>query len=392
MRRFYLLFFRLIIDSLIHPPQPLTLKRLLVLLLLFPSLAILQLIHRFCFMLDDIFFPGYRDITIKKPLFIVGFPRSGTTFLHRLMAADTQRFTTFSLWELLFAPSITERKIFLLMGRMDHAIGGPLTFLLRRISRVAFANLVDIHSVGLGSPEEDYLLFLPLFACFITIIVFPWSKDIWRLSNFDRALTKDEKAEIMTYYKACIQRHLFVRGAHKRLLSKNPSFTSMVGTLKQHFPDCRIVCTARTPINVVPSLLSAMDRGLDTFASGTDKPTFQRQLLDMLRRYFYYIQDIISRMPKNRHAFVTMEQLRSDTHGSIRQIYERLEMELFSAFLDHLKTQSCAAKSYQSRHHFSLSQFGLDLKSVYRYFQPVFDWYGFPPPRSFRPKLKRHHD
>ncbi len=34
--------------------------------------------------LDAIFFPGFKNVEIKQPVFIIGHPRSGTTFMHKL--------------------------------------------------------------------------------------------------------------------------------------------------------------------------------------------------------------------------------------------------------------------------------------------------------------------
>ena len=52
-------------------------------------------------LLDRVFYPRYRQQPVRSPVFIVGNFRSGTTFLHRLMAADRARFTTMKMWEIL---------------------------------------------------------------------------------------------------------------------------------------------------------------------------------------------------------------------------------------------------------------------------------------------------
>ena len=63
--------------------------------------------------LDRILFPAYRKQPIDRPVFIVGNPRSGTTFLHRLLLGSGDDLAAFELWEMLF-PAITARK---LLGR-----------------------------------------------------------------------------------------------------------------------------------------------------------------------------------------------------------------------------------------------------------------------------------
>ncbi len=97
-----------------------TFRRALFLVLAPVFYFLLESITWFCFSLDDIFFREYREIVVKQPLFIVGYPRSGTTFLHRLCARDSQTFTSLRMWEILFAPSITQKKS---GGLSGHATG-----------------------------------------------------------------------------------------------------------------------------------------------------------------------------------------------------------------------------------------------------------------------------
>ena len=105
----------------------LTRKRLSAMMIHFPFYVINQAINGFCLLLDEIIFPGYHDMAVTDPVFIVGFPRSGTTYIHRLMATDDQ-FTTIRLWEILFAPSISQKKIFQALGRLDRKLGDPPFF------------------------------------------------------------------------------------------------------------------------------------------------------------------------------------------------------------------------------------------------------------------------
>ena len=49
--------------------------------------------------LDHVFFPSFGKQKIEAPVFIVATPRSGTTFLHRLMSLD-ERFACFKLWQM----------------------------------------------------------------------------------------------------------------------------------------------------------------------------------------------------------------------------------------------------------------------------------------------------
>ena len=52
-------------------------------------------------LLDHLFFPAYKKQKIVSPIYIIGNPRSGTTFTHRLISKD-KRFTYFELFHTIF--------------------------------------------------------------------------------------------------------------------------------------------------------------------------------------------------------------------------------------------------------------------------------------------------
>ena len=95
-----------------------SLQRLLVMTLFWPLFLLVQAINGLGLLLDYLLFPDFRRVQVREPLFVVGVPRSGTTFLHRLLAMD-ERFTTTALWELLFATSITQRYFWTGVARLD---------------------------------------------------------------------------------------------------------------------------------------------------------------------------------------------------------------------------------------------------------------------------------
>ena len=89
----------------------LTPKRLLILVGFYALYAIVEITTWTCFALDRIFYPDFLNVEIKSPVFIIGNPRSGTTFLHRLLALDEMHFSCMRMWEIFFAPSIVQRKM-----------------------------------------------------------------------------------------------------------------------------------------------------------------------------------------------------------------------------------------------------------------------------------------
>ena len=141
-----------------------------------PVFTIIFLIHRLAFALDVILFPQLKNVSIKKPLFIVGLPRSGTTTAHRLMASHKELYTSMSLWELIFAPALCQKYLIWGLYMADAAIGGPLHKAVNWIQVKLVAIMDNIHPTSLTDPEEDYLGLLPLDGCFLRVLIFPFAK------------------------------------------------------------------------------------------------------------------------------------------------------------------------------------------------------------------------
>lgn len=352
-------------------------RRCLIMAFLFPALVGLQTIHWICFFMDDIFFKAYKDIKIKEPLFIVGVPRSGTTLLQRILSNDTDKFTTCMLWELLFAPAIIERKFFILLGKLDAFLGKPVFRLINYLDRFAFKGLDDIHLASLTSPEEDYFLLLPVCACFLLIHIFPFDDELWHLAYFDDQMPETDKKYIMSFYTSCLKRHLYIKGADKQILSKNPSFTPMIQTLRQQFPDCKIIGCVRNPLQVVPSLVSSMMTGVHLFDNDPKDHVFRDQLIQMLIHYYKHMHRCLPELPENRHCYVTMESLKNNLQHVVENIYDRFEYKVSPQFQAFLTNETTQAKGYKSQHRYSLDQFDIPAKSLEHELADIFQKYGF---------------
>lgn len=339
------------------------LGRALVMAGFVPLFALVQLIHWIGFLLDEVLFPGYRKVEITEPLFVLGVPRSGTTHLHRVLARD-QRFTTFSTWECLFALSVTERRFWLGLGRLDALVGGPMTHLLGWVERHVFGAMDAVHSMRLDDPEEDYFALMPVLAAFILILPFPTDVYLWRMGTFDRDMPAPERERLMGFYRGCLQRHLYVHGSQKRLLSKNAAFAPLAGTLRECFPDARFLVCLREPASTLPSQLSSVESGVRFFKVLSVTPDFRERLARQLHFYYENLDHALGDMDEKRCAWVTMDDLKSDLFGTIETIYQRLGLTPSDTFRQRLNAEAASARTYRSGHSYSLEQFALDAETL----------------------------
>ncbi len=347
-----------------------------MLLLLLPVFLALQLLHWAGFVLDEVFFRGYRKIAIRQPLFVLGPPRSGTTYLHTVLASDSQ-FTTFTLWECLLGLSVTAKMFVLGLKKIDGLIGRPGARLLTwAISRL-LGDMDEVHPFRLAGPEEDFLCLLPLNACFIQVVPFPRAKWLWRLARFDQELTAGERNRMLDYYRGCIQKHLYVFGADKTFLSKNASFAGMAHSLLDEFPDARIVSCMRDPLSTVPSQLSSLLPGLSACGfTGVDKD-FGDRLTELLRFYYLNLASARDRNP-TRMTFVENRDLRTNPEQAVRSAFARIGLEVRPALRRQLRIESQRSERSASRHRYSLDDFGLDEAKIMSQFDSVYRHFSFP--------------
>ena len=340
----------------------LTLKRFFVISFTLFFIVIYILIHKFFLFLDELIFPSYKKIQIKKPLFIVGIPRSGTTFLHRTLSHDSDKFTTFQLWEFLLAPSIIQKMIFkhFFIKKTKKTI---ISTLLNNLQNKLTKKLDSMHVSRLDSPEEDFLSLTITYASFILVTPFPQIQEIWDLGYFDKKLNKKNKDKIMNFYKKILQKHLYVFGKDKRILSKNPSYTSKIQALKLHFPDCSIIACVRDPLEAVPSQISTMIEAGKLFSNNNVDHFYQKKFINLLKFYYHHIIENININEPNQYI-ISMNDIQKNLKKSVENIYEQLKEPINTTFKNSLIQINEQSKKYKSNHNYSLEQFELNKEKI----------------------------
>jgi len=340
-----------------------------------PLVVAAQFLHWLTFLLDEIFYRGYRDVAVREPLFVLGPPRTGTTHLHRVLSADPNT-TTFRTWECLFGLSVFSRKLLLVLARMDRGLGRPAGRLGAWLGRRLTGAMDDIHPVGLDDPEEDFLCLLPLAACFLLVVPFPRAAWLWDIARFDTALGEDEKRELLGWYRRCIQKHLYVFGADKRFLSKNASFSGMAEALLTEFPDARILYTSRDPRAAVPSQLSSLRPALETCGFPHYPDDLRDGLVDLLRYYYEHLYEVAATYP-DRMALLYNDDLKNDLSTTVIAALNSVGLAVDDGFRDSLLIMSAESRQHTSDHQYSPEQFGLSDELIASHFERVYALYQF---------------
>ena len=356
-------------------PARLTRKRIIFLILFYLVWPIGSLIHWFCFFLDDIFFPAYKNQPIEKPLFILGNLRSGSTFLHRLLSRDVETFTSLTTWDIYLTPSVVQKKITQLVSRLDLKLGGHLHRLLYAFDRRTLGQ-VRIHQISFFQPEEDENIHLHIWDGYFVTFLFPFMDEMPNYQHFDEALSPEHKHRIMTFYKSMLQRHLYATGK-KYFVAKNPAFSAKIETLVEFFPDARIIYLARNPLDMLPSTISWINYARRMFTEPKETYLYRDEIVDMTQYWYSHPLRYLDSHPSPRHLILKYDDLIQRPEQVIRAFYEQFgypDKPGLEVIVDHAVKE---ALSFSSDHIYSYEQMGFTREQIVSLYPEIFKRFGF---------------
>ena len=358
-----------------HTPARLSRKRIIFLLLFYTVWPIGQLIHWFCFFLDDIFFPAHKTQTIEKPLFLLGNLRSGSTFLHRLLSRDTETFTSLTIWDIFLTPSVTQKKITKLVSRLDTRLGGPLHRLLYAFDQHTLGQF-KIHPISFFQPEEDENILFHIWDSLWVSFLFPFMDEFPNYHHFDESLPPERKRRIMAFYKSMLQRHMYATGK-KHFVAKNPAFSPKIETLLQFFPDARIIYLARNPLDMLPSTVSWINYARRVFTDPQEKYLYLDEILDFTQHWYRYPLNYLDAHPSPRYLILNYDDLIQRPEHVLRSFYEQFGYP-DKPGLDGIVDQAVKETlSFHSDHVYSYEEMGFTREQIVELYSDIFERFGF---------------
>lgn len=339
--------------------------------------------------------PEISSIPVDRPIFVMGLPRTGTTFLHRLLALDPlSRYP--KTWELLH-PSPTSR---------DPDVGGAAleADMRRRIERVRaeFAlveyvapRLNAIHETGAELPEEC------LFAVGMEVPLLPFA--FYTLSRDDMwehglSLRPDE---MYTRYKDVLrilswQSPEYRGGAAplRRWTLKAPNHLFYVKQLCGAFPDARIIWTHRHATAAVPSYCSllraladaSLDGEIDLRMIGQNSKKIWSTAMKRAMREL----DEARGKGGVKTADVLYENLVADPVGTVKDLYDQLGFTFSGEFKANLEAYVAKNRADRERmrgskkrlHAYSAAEFGLTEEELTDEFADYHQRFGIAAPQK----------
>jgi hypothetical protein len=336
--------------------------------------------------LDELFHPGYRQQEVREPVFIIGNPRSGTTFLHRLMTRDERTFACMHTWEIFVAPSIVSQRFVKALGALDRRLGYPFQKAMAGLEgRWQDRNVMHLQAMCV--PDEDEALLLHSFGSVLIWSFTAMLDDARAFTFYDQRVPHAQRMAQMSFYKRCLQRYLHSDGRHpevaqRHYLSKNPAFTSRIDTLLEQFPDARFVYLARNPLDMIPSMVSITKFVWTLVGDPVEYGSLHDYVIELAKHGYHYPLERLQGLDRGRYVVVRFDDLTRDVGQTVRGIYRRFGLEMSPEYARLLDEETERARGYRSRHHYSLEALGLSRERILSECADVFDRFGFDRKKS----------
>jgi hypothetical protein len=295
--------------------------------------------------------PEILDEKIVAPIVICGLPRTGTTHLHNLMAADPS-LRSLPYWEslepVLADAEAAETTAKGLPDPRQERTAVALSFLdvaMPYFNRMHEMTVEHVH-------EEIQLLAIDVSSMlFETIAPMP----LWR----DDYLAHDQRPHY-AYLVSCLQALQWLRGGTRWVL-KSPQHLEQFGPLADTFPDATFVVTHRDPVSVTTSMVTMLAYTARLTRDRVDVEGIGLYWADRLERMLRRCAEDRALLPPDQTIDVHFDAFMADDLAMVGRIYELADQPFddrargaMTGFMrDHPRGKFGAVE-------YDLSEFGLD--------------------------------
>ena len=302
--------------------------------------------------------PEILTTELPPPVFIVGWPRTGTTFLHQLLAKDPVS-RTIPYWE-SFDPvppiaGATDRRI----EKLDKMLGQ-----LRAIAPRYDA----IHPMESELTEECVALFMNEFRT----LQFDFQ---YRVPEYAHWLLRQDAGIAYDLYRQQLQLIQHARPHGARFLLKDPTHLLHLETIVDRFPGAKFIFTHRDPAEAMSSICSLVAYTRSLFTNDVDPRAIGAEILHgYWPSALEQSRKMRSVLPADCAIDVRHADLRSDPLGVAEKVYAGLDLEWTDAARDGMMEHAAErSRGSGARHFHSLETFGLERDVVRERLAPYCD-------------------
>ncbi len=298
--------------------------------------------------------PELAGEEIRRPLFVLGMPRTGTTLLHGLLAQDPAVRAPLS-WEVSEPCPAPETASFESDPRIAAARARE-----RDIEKIA-PGFLAIHPMGAQLPQECVSLTAPEF------MSMQWEA-AYAVPSYQRWWEAQDHGPTFRWHRAFLQ-HLQSRHRRERWVLKTPAHLLTLDALFASYPDALIVQTHRAPSQVVASLAS-LECALRGASTDAIEPRAQgSEAAALIERMLRAGIAARAAHPEREAQFFDLAypDLVADPIGSVKRVYQHFALELSGQAEQRMRRfLGENASDKHGVHKYALAVFGLETAELER--------------------------
>ena len=252
--------------------------------------------------------PEIGKVEIRAPIVIAGLPRTGTTHLHNLMAADPG-LRSLPWWESLEpVPPLAEQGLsFAVDPRIERAAVG---IAMRNAVMPHFDRMHDMYVDHVH--EEIHLLAIAgSTMLFETLAPLPAWRE-WYLGT--------DQTPWYAYLKRILCALTFLRGGERWVL-KSPQHLEQFGPLLAAFPDATVIVTHRDPVSITASFATMIAYGARMSRDPVDPPALGRYWAERIERMLRACVADRGKLPARQSLDVRFDEFMANDIAMVRKIY-----------------------------------------------------------------------
>lgn len=302
--------------------------------------------------------PEILERKLPDPVVIVGLARSGTTRLHRLMAAD-QQFLHLSAWESMNPVPYPES---LAVRESGQGKDPRVVEIEQGLKAVLYLSpqIASVHPLGAHEVEEE-----------IGMIMHDFSTQMFevqsKVESFAEHLMTHDQTSAYELMAVLLKVTSWFRNdpEDKPWILKSPQHMQDLDALLHVFPNAKIICPHRDPIKSVGSACSMTWTSIVRDTDHIEPEWVGQEWLTKTERMLRKNLSVREQLPDTQQYDVLYADITADWRSSIQGIYDFLGMEFteqaqagMQAWLD------SNAQHKHGAHKYSLADFGLSEQQV----------------------------
>jgi hypothetical protein len=312
--------------------------------------------------------PELAAAPVQKPIFVLGLPRSGTTFLHGLLAADPDNLVPRN-WQTMF-PAPRPKNFDPASDKRARTVNGQLKF----FDGIA-PGFADHHPVDADGPQECS----EITACVFQSLRFDTTYRVPKHLAWMDAHGHDDAFVFHKKFLQILQADLPMR----RWALKCPDHTFTLDAIIKTYPDARFVVVHRDPVAVFGSVAHLTEILRAPFVKNLDPQEIGTQVterwIDGAERLVAFDRrpDIAPAQKLN----LQYDDLVANPMAAITHIYDHFGETLTPTAINAM-TASLAAKprgGYSGQRTYALTKFGITPEALAPRFARYLDYFGIAP-------------